>query len=144
MSHAAASRCAYTQARTLVNYIVGVGLRRFPVSTKARDAVLLGYVNTELKAQGEDWVLESYELATVIECLMKCTPCGAAQHERFPADTLDYVARQRERAKLFNAQSAAAQLLCLQEGSHRRRRPCTPRSFCARSTRCARIRAAPG
>jgi len=107
MSLAAASRCAYSQARSLVNHIDGAGLRRFPVSTKARDAVLLSFVNTELMAQGEAWVLESYELATVVERLMKCTPCGAAQHERFPAETLDYVARQRERAKLVNAQSAA-------------------------------------
>ena len=143
MSLAAASRCAYSQARSLVNHIVGAGLRRFPVSTKARDAVRLGFVNTELMAQGEAWVLESYELATVVERLMKCTPCGAAQHERFPAETLDYVARQRERAKLVNAQSAARAAALLAGRKPPKTKPRT-RIFCARSTRCARTRAAPG
>ena len=110
LAAAAASRCAFYQAHSLVNHLVGVGLRRFPVSTKARDVVLLSFVNTGLIAQGDAWVLESYELATVVERLMKCAPCapfGAAQHERFSAETLDYVARQHEQAKIVNAQRTA-------------------------------------
>ena len=55
---------------------------------------------------------------------------------RFPGETLDYVARQRERAKLVNAQSAARAADLLAGRKPPKTKPRT-RIFCARSTRCA-------